>query len=417
ELSFKRRTGAVATTEDTPAEAALRAEVRAWMAVHAAPYGPADRHLRMVDTPERADAARRWQRTLDGGGWAVPTWPEAAGGRGLTANQARIVAEEETRYAVPSGNFHVATLMVGPTLMAHGTHEQQERFLPAIRRGEHLWCQLFSEPDAGSDLASLRTRALPDGDGWVVTGQKVWTSGARGADWAILLARTEPGSIRHHGITYFLCDMRLPGVEVRPLVQINRAAHFNEVHLDGVRIPADCVLGTVGEGWAVARTTLGAERMMIGSMNVADHVDDVVAASLRTGRGADPALRQALTALWVEGAVLRMLGDRVAAAVRRGGPVGPEASAVKLGLSRFMGRLGDTAMLALGAEGLLEGGDPSSRTDDSYGPLQDKFLGQWASRIGGGTEQIQRNLIAERALGLPRDPRPTAGSTPRPTGS
>ncbi len=393
--------------DDTPAEAALRAEVRAWMAEHAARFGPARRHVRMVDTAEQAAAARAWQRELDLGGWSVPTWPEAHGGRGLPAAMARVVHEEEARYATPTGLFQVATLMVGPTLMAHGTPEQQRRFLPAIRRGDEIWCQLFSEPDAGSDLASLRTRAVRDGDAWVVTGQKVWTSGAVAADRAILLARTEPGSRRHHGITYLLCDMAAPGVEVRPLVQINRAAHFNEVHLDAVRIPDDCVVGGVGDGWTVARTTLGAERMMIGSMNVADHVAEVVAAARRSGRAGDPAVRQHLADLHVRGTVLRYLGDRVAAAVRSGAPVGPEASTVKLGVSLFMARLGDVAMRALGGDGLLEGGEPGAAGHDGYGRLQDMFLGQWSSRIGGGTEQIQRNLIGERALGLPRDPRPT----------
>ncbi|HEY3000087.1 MAG TPA: acyl-CoA dehydrogenase family protein [Acidimicrobiales bacterium] len=399
----------VAVDGDTPAEAALRAEVRAWMAAHAAPYGPAERHIRLVDTPDVAAAARAWQRELAAGGWSVPTWPVEHGGRGLPSHLARIVREEETRYAVPAGMFQVATLMVGPTLMAHGTPAQQARFLPAIRSGEHLWCQLFSEPDAGSDLAGLRTRAERDGDAWVVTGQKVWTSGARGADWGILLARTGPAGSRHAGITYFLCDMRSAGVTVRPLTQINRAAHFNEVHLDGVRIPDNRVVGEVGEGWAVARTTLGAERMMIGSMNVGDYVGDVIAVARAGGRTGDSALRQDLVDLHIRGTVLRHLSDRVITAVRTGGPVGPEASTIKLGLSLFLGRLGDVAMRVLDGDGLLEGGVPLDATSDphaSYGRLQDMFLGQWSSRIGGGTEQIQRNLIAERALGLPRDPRP-----------
>jgi alkylation response protein AidB-like acyl-CoA dehydrogenase len=394
------------SADDTPAEAALRAEVRPWMEAHAARYGPATRHVRMVDTVEHAAAARAWQRELDDGGWGAPTWPHDLGGRGLSANEARIVREEMTRFAVPIGLFHVAILMVGPTLMAHGTPAQQRRFLPAMRRGEHIWCQLFSEPDAGSDLASLRTRAVRDGDEWVVTGQKVWTSGAVAADWGILLARTDAASSRHRGITYFLCDMRSPGVEVRPLVQINRAAHFNEVHLDEVRIPADRVVGEPGDGWTVARTTLGAERMMIGSMDVTDHVGDVIAAARRAGRAGDPVLRQDLVDLHVRGTVLRYLGDRVLTAVRTGGPVGPEASAIKLGLSTFMGRLGEVAMRVLAAEGLLEGGPAGATGHDTYGRLQDMFLGQWSSRIGGGTEQIQRNLIGERALSLPRDPRP-----------
>jgi alkylation response protein AidB-like acyl-CoA dehydrogenase len=392
--------------DDTPAEAALRAEVRAFMEEHAAPYGRATRHLRLVDTPQFAAPARAWQRTLAEGGWSVPTWPAELGGRGLSSNEARIVREEETRFAVPAGPFQVAALMVGPTLMAFGTPEQQRRFLPAIRQGDHLWCQLFSEPDAGSDLASLRTRAVRD-DGWVVTGQKVWTSGAATADWAILLARTEPDSERHQGITYFLCDMRSPGVEVRPIVQINRAAHFNEVHLDEVRIPVDCVVGEVGEGWSVARVTLGAERAMIGSMNVGDHIAALVDAAQASGRSDDPMLRQDLADVYIRGTVLRYLGDRVLTAVRTGGQVGPEASTIKLGLSRFMGRLGDVATRVLDADGLLEGGTAGSTGDATYGRLQYMFLGQWSSRIGGGTEQIQRNLIGERALGLPRDPRHT----------
>jgi alkylation response protein AidB-like acyl-CoA dehydrogenase len=393
--------------DDTPAEAALRAEVRAFMDEHAAPYGPATRHLKLDDTPAFAERGRAWQRTLASGGWSVPTWPAELGGRGLSSNEARIVREEETRYAVPAGLFQVSTMMVGPTLMACGTPEQQRRFLPAIRQGEHLWCQLFSEPDAGSDLASLRTKAVRDGDEWVVTGQKVWTSGAATADWAILLARTDPGSRRHQGITYFLCDMRSPGVEVRPLVQINRAAHFNEVHLDEVRIPAAGVVGEVGEGWSVARVTLGAERAMIGSMNVGDHITALIDAARASGRAGDPTLRQDLADVYIRGTVLRYLGDRVLTAVRTGGQIGPEASAIKLGLSRFMGQLGEVATRVLDGDGLLEGGVPGSTGNDSYGRLQDMFLGQWSSRIGGGTEQIQRNLIGERALGLPRDPRPT----------
>ncbi|MBN2624129.1 MAG: acyl-CoA dehydrogenase family protein [Acidimicrobiales bacterium] len=394
------------SADDTPAEAALRAEVRAWMEQHAARFGRAERHVRMIDTVEHGALARAWQAELDGGGWSVPTWPEAFGGRGMTSNEARIIREEETRYATPTGLFQVATLMVGPTLMAHGTPEQRDRFLPAMRRGEHIWCQLFSEPDAGSDLASLRTRAEREGGAWVVTGQKVWTSGAVASDWAILLARTEPGSVRHQGITYFLCDMRSPGVEVRPLVQINRAAHFNEVHLDRVVIPDDCVVGEVGDGWTVARTTLGAERMMIGSMNVADHVAELIAVARKAGRADDPLLRQDLVDVHIRGTVLRYLGDRVLEAVRTGGQVGPEASAIKLGLSTFMGRLGEVATRVLDGDGLLEGGPADAVGHDRYGRLQDMFLGQWSSRIGGGTEQIQRNLIGERALGLPRDPKP-----------
>jgi len=389
----------VTVDPDSPEEAALRAEIAAWMAEHAAPYGLAERHDRMHDDGDFAGRARAWQRTLDEGGWGAVQWPVEFGGRGFTPNQARIFREEQARYALPVGMSMVALTMVGPTLMAHGTPEQQQRFLPKIRSGEHLWCQLFSEPDAGSDLSSLRTRAERDGDEWVVHGQKVWTSGAATADWGILLARTEPGSARHEGITYFVLDMRSPGIEVRPIVQINRARHFNEVLLDGVRLPASAVVGEVGEGWKVARTTLGSERAAIGSMDLGGRVRTVIAAARRNGTDS-AALRADLADAWIRSEVLRLTSERVLAAVRSGGSPGPEGSVLKLGLSQVVGRLGDLAMRAGGGEVLLEGEGP-----DGYGELQDLFLSQWSQKIGGGTEQMQRNMISERVLGLPRDPR------------
>lgn len=368
------------------------------MAVHAAPYGPAERHDRMHDDADFAAASRRWQATLDSGGWGAVQWPLEFGGKGFTPNQARIFREEQARYALPIGMSMVALTMVGPTLMAHGTPEQQERFLGPIRSGEHLWCQLFSEPDAGSDLASLRTRAVQDGDGWVVDGAKVWTSGAATADWGILLARTDPTSSRHDGITFFLLDMAAPGIEVRPIVQSNRAKHFNEVRLDSVRIPAGSVVGEVGEGWKVARTTLGSERAAIATMDLEPRVRTVIDAARRTGRlAADPVLRAELVRLWIDATALRLTSERVLSAMRAGGMPGPEASVLKLALSTMLGRLGDVAMRA-DPQTLLDGTGP-----DGYGELQDLFLSQWASKIGGGTEQMQRNMISERVLGLPRD--------------
>ena len=303
--------------------------------------------------------------------------------------------------------------MVGPTLMAFGTPEQQTP-VPArpSARGEHLWCQLFSEPDAGSDLASLRTRAVRDGDEWVVTGQKVWTSGAAPPTGPSCSPAPSPTTKRHQGITYFLCDMRSPGVEVRPIVQINRAAHFNEVHLDEVRIPADCVVGEVGEGWTVARVTLGAERAMIGSMNVGRaHRRRSSTPPGRPVAADDPMLRQDLVDVHIRGTVLRYLGDRVLdrGAHRRPGRARGQhhqARAVDVhGPPRRRRHAG--ARRRRPARGRRPAG---STGDATYGRLQDMFLGQWSSRIGGGTEQIQRNLIGERALGLPRDPRPSMTS-------
>jgi len=282
----------------------------------------------------------------------------------------------------------------------------KQAYLPGMYRGDIVGCQLFSEPGAGSDLAGLQTRAERDGDEWVITGQKIWTSGAHHADRGILLARTDPDSTRHTGITYFLVDMDQPGVDVRPIVQINRARHFNEVYLDEVRVSDADRLGPLGEGWKVARTTLGAERAMIGSMRVDDRVDQLIAAARAAGTNTDPVLRQALADAHIRASVLGLTSDRVLGALRTGGAIGPEASILKLSLSTLFAQLGDLAMTILGPEGLLAGGDD----DDPYGALQDNFLGQWSVRIGGGTEQIQRNLISERALGLPRDPtneRPT----------
>lgn len=387
------------SSDDTAVEAAIRAEVRPWMEAHAARFGAGSGLRNLGDSVEFIETARAWQAELDGGGWGVPSWKPEFGGRGLSPAEVRVVKQEEARFDVPIGPYHVALSMVGPTIMQYGTDAQRERFLPSMRRGDHIWCQLFSEPDAGSDLASLRTRAVRDGDEWVVDGQKVWTSGARYADWGILLARTDPDSARHAGITYFLLDMATSGVEVRPLVQINREAHFNEVFLQEVRIPAANVLGDVGDGWTVARATLGAERMGIGTISMADRLERILVHARANGRLASPVVRDRAIDTWINSTLVTLTGDRVSHALRHGGEIGPEASVIKLALSNLVEQLGSLAMDVLGPEGVLEGTGPNG-----YGDLQDQFLGQWSSRIGGGTEQIQRNLIGERALGLPRDP-------------
>ncbi len=398
------------TIEDTAEEAALRAEVAEWMAEHAAKFGPALNRPQIGDSDEYAAKCRAWQAELAEGGWSVVTWPEQYGGRGFTADQARIVFEEQLRYAVPVGMLKVAVDMVGPTIMAHGTDEQKATLIDPVRTGEHLWCQLFSEPDAGSDLSSLRTSARLEGDEWVVNGQKVWTSGGTHADMGMLLARTDPDSYRHEGISYFLIDMKTPGIDVRPLVQINRAAHFNEVFLSDVRIPKSALIGEVGQGWTVARTTLSAERAMIGSMSVVDQVMNLVELGRKAGLTEDPVLRQRLAAAYTHAAIVGFTGDRIQAAVRSGGQVGPEGSILKLAISHMVEELGELAMAVAGNDGMLTGAADGER----YGLLQETFLGQWSSRIGGGTDQMQRNMIGERVLGLPRDQRPAAPPRPAP---
>jgi len=343
---------------------------------------------------------QEWQRKLYDAGWAGISWPEAHGGRGGTVGEARIFAREQARFEVDTGVFAVGIAMVGPTLMTHGTPAQQERYLRPLLRGDEVWCQLFSEPGAGSDLAGLRTRAERDGDEWVVNGQKVWSSGAHHSDLGILLARTDPDASKHRGITYFVLDMHSPGVEIRPLRQINGVAHFNEVFLTDVRIPHTNVVGEVDGGWTVAHTTLANERNLIGGGTTVGFRDFLRLAE-GEGRVGDPVLRQRLAAAYMRFEVIKYLGLRAQAAARRGGAPGPESSVLKLAVSRHVALNGDLALALEGPAGAL------LHDDAPHGGFwQQQFLGQWGVRIGGGTDQVQRNVIGERVLGLPAEPRP-----------
>jgi len=395
--------------DETPEERAFRAEARAWLAAHAPrrrPDADPGRFYSSADASPEADAehvaqCKAWQAQLYEGGWAGITWPKEWGGRGGTRDQERIFAEELSHFDVTVGVFAVGIGMVGPTIIAHGTDAQRERFLRPLLAGEEIWCQLFSEPGAGSDLAGLATRAVRDGDEWVVDGQKVWTSGAHHSDWGILLARTDPDVPKHRGITYFLLDMRTPGVEVRPLRQINGVAHFNEVFLTGVRVPHANVLGEVDGGWGVAMTTLANERSMIGSGGRVGW-PDVVALAQRSGAHTDPVVRQRLAESYTRFQIIKWLGWR--ARSRKGRGPGPESSVLKLAHSQRLGADGDLVLSMQGAAGMLLDADAVQQ-----GYWQQQFMAQWGSRIGGGTEQVQRNVIGERVLGLPGDVRVDKG--------
>ncbi|HEV8114767.1 MAG TPA: acyl-CoA dehydrogenase family protein [Acidimicrobiales bacterium] len=395
--------------DDTPAEAAVRAEALAWLESVAKRRGDGDGDWRSFRAKtDEADAAqlemaKAWQRTKFDAGWAAPHWPAEFGGQGRSGIEAGVVAEEEAAFDVAANFFVVGIDMAGPTLMAHGTPEQQRRFLEPMLRGDETWCQLFSEPGSGSDLASLGTRAERDGDDWVLTGQKVWTSSAHTSDWAICLARTDPTVAKHAGITYFLVDMRAPGVVVRPLRQIDGAIHFNEVFLDGVRVPHDRVVGDVGDGWRVAMTTLTAERTSIGGGGQTGW-REVAELARRFDRADDPLLRQEIARLATREMIQRWLVYRARTAVAKGGLPGPEASILKLVNSLQVEHLGALVMSIQGATGTLWHDDAPDG-----GFWQDIFLFQWSSRIGGGTENIQRNILAERVLGLPREPDPLKG--------
>jgi len=383
---------------DSPEEAAFRDHARTWLAQHAPLYS-ADASQWHDDLGGHVNACKKWQHVLYDNGWAGISWPKQFGGRGGTSLQASIFAEEQSKFDVATGSFAVSLGMVGPTLMAHGTPEQHEEFLQPMLRVDHVWCQLFSEPNAGSDLANIGTRAVLDGDTWIVNGQKVWTSFGQFSDYGILLTRTEPESPKHKGITYFILDMKSAGIEVRPLVQITGVAHFNEVFLSDVRIPAANVLGQVNNGWAVANTTLTSERAFIGGGGSSWTVEALIETAQKLGRTSDPRVRQKLAAAYARAQTLTYLGYRLRTASSLGLMPGPEMFVMKLAYARHWEKTMDTAMEILGADATLWG----EHSIDS-GQWQHHLLSQFAIRLGGGTNEIQQNIIGERGLGLPREP-------------
>jgi len=382
---------------DSPEEAAFRAECRAWLEANAPQrrYGTTlmDNLTDQADTPETVAAARAWQVRKLEAGWGAITWPKEFGGRGGGPMQQIIFDQEESGFDVPTRVLDIGLGLAGPTLLAHGTPEQKARWLPPLLRGEEIWCQLFSEPDAGSDLAALKTRAVADGDDWVVSGQKVWTSGAHHAHWGMLLARTDPNVPKSKGITYFVLDMRSKGVEVVPLRQMTGGAHFTEVFFDEVRVPADCVIGTVNGGWAVGRTTLFSERALVGRMLGNDSMtSDLI--DLATAGGSRPAAldRDELARLYALASIVRYSGYRVLTSISKMGIPGLEATTLKLQVGELFAR---AAGLALRMEGA--GGMGRSR-------WVEMLLSAPALRLGGGTDEIMKNLIGEMVLGLPREP-------------
>ena len=348
---------------------------------------------------ERVKAAQTWQAFLYDSGWAGITWPRQHGGRGGTIVEQMIFNQELAHYDVPGNVFAQGIGMAGPTLIAHGSQEQKERFLGPMLRGDELWCQLFSEPGAGSDLAALSTRAIRDGEEFVVNGQKVWTSSAHYSDWGILLARTDVDVPKHRGITYFLVDMRSPGIDIRPLRQITGTAHFNEVFLTDLRIPAANVVGDVNRGWNVTMTTLTSERTLIGG-GAADPMSGLLQLARRFGGCDDPVVRQRLADTYIRHQLVRFLGWRVQSAISQGRAAGPESSVMKLAHTSALTRVADLSLALEGAAGTLMPSDDAEVRSWAFG-----FLSQFASKIGGGTDEVQRNIVGERVLGLPGDPR------------
>jgi len=392
---------------DTDDQAAFRAEVRSFLEQHAQlKHGDErdwSRNGASTD-PEIAEEFRlrcqAWQQLLADEGWAGITWPTAFGGRGGTAVQQMIFNQELARVDATSGFFTASQALVGPTIMTHGTPEQQHRYLGPLLRGDEIWCQLFSEPGAGSDLSALGCRAVRDGDEFMVNGQKVWTSQAQHATWGILLCRTEPSVPKHDGITFFVLDMSSPGIDVRPLVQAQGVAHFNEVFLDDVRIPAANVIGEINEGWKVARTTLRNESSMISGAGQATTFINVRAVAERVGRTNDPLVRQELARVWTNEQILRYLQLRTQTAVASGRrELAVHGSLLKNMFTKTLAHRVTLAVDLQGPEGTLWDDAEAS------GFWQYQCLNQFASRIGGGTEEVHRNNLAEQALGLPREQR------------
>ena len=384
----------------SPEDEQYRLKLRTWLAANLPKEVP----------PSEQDAEfayrRAWQRQLYDGGWVGINWPKEYGGQGATLIQQAIYAQEMTRAKAPQPANGLGISIVGPTLMHHGTEAQKKRYIPKILSGEEIWCQGFSEPNSGSDLASLQTKAVQDGDDFVVNGQKIWTSLGQYADWCILLVRTDSNAPKHRGISYLLVDMHSPGITVRPLKQITGNSEFNETFFDNVRVPKQNLVGEINEGWRIAMTTLTYERgisSLATQVRIKQHLDDMIDYARTTQRNGgtlahDPVLRQQLARAYIGVEIMLLNLYRGITTRLRGKPAGPEASLDKLYWSEL-----DKWMQEFGME--LQGPYSQLMEGSKYaveGDWQYNFLRSRAGTIYSGTSEIQKNIIGERVLGLPK---------------
>jgi len=371
----------------TPEEQAFRDEVRGWL--DANHPGPAPEG----DDQARFEFEREWQGKLHDAGWAGISWPKEYGGRGASLIEQVIFSEEMARAKAPRPANVLGLVMGGPVVIAHGTEEQKERFLEPILSAEEIWCQGFSEPESGSDLASLKTKAVPQNGGWRITGQKVWTTFAHEAKWCMLLARSDPDAPKHKGLTYFILDMEQDGVEVRPLRQLTGEAEFNEIFMEGAHAPEENLIGGIGNGWNVAITTLMHERAGLGAASaiaLRRELDELIGLIRERGLGEDPLIRDRIARLQIAAEALRLGGLRTLTQTMRTGIPGPEGSLAKWEWADANQALTELATEVLGPEGL-------ERTEWSY-----RFLRARANSIEGGTTEVMKNIVAERVLGLPK---------------
>ena len=389
--------------QDTPAEAAFRAEARAWLKANA----PTKEEL---TDPDEVQAAKQWQKRKYDAGWACIRWPKEYGGRDASAIEQVIWNQEESKFRTPENVFAIGQGMAAPTLMTWASDEHKRKHLPPLASGEHIWCQLFSEPASGSDLAALRTRAEKDGDEWVINGQKTWTSGAHFSDYGILVVRTDPTVPKHQGLSYFFLDMKSPGIETRPIKQISGDANFNEVYFTNVRVPDDQRLGAVGQGWEVALLTLMNERMALGGIGGGMGFRQVFDLARRVEIDGEPAIadrgvRAKLASWYAQEAGLKYTGYRALSALSRGETPGPENSIGKLVAAAKTQDMASFAMDLLDLSGAI--------TDPAYAEARGIFPGAFMAapggRIAGGSDEIMLNILAERVLGLPQDVRVDKG--------
>jgi alkylation response protein AidB-like acyl-CoA dehydrogenase len=385
---------------------AFRTEVREWLAANLTGAFKDAGHIGGSGREHEGHEIRHeWEKVLGAAGWTCLGWPKQFGGRGATLNQQVIFNEEYVKVNAPARVGHIGEGLIGPTLIAYGTPEQQARFLPKIVSGDELWCQGYSEPNAGSDLANVQTKAVLDGDKWIINGQKVWTSLAVQSDWCFVVVRTDSSASKHAGLSFVLVPMDQPGVEIRPIIQATGTSEFNEVFFSDAETDASNIVGQPGQGWEVANALLGFER---GVATLAQQIQfereygQVLRMAQANGGSQEPVMRQRLAQSWIGLKLLRYTALRMLTNMGDGAP-GPEASISKLAWANWHRSLGELAVDVQGIAGLVAEGAPYELTGE-----QALFLFTRSDTIYGGSNQIQRNIIGERALGLPREPKPPA---------
>ena len=394
---------------DTPQEAEFRAKCRAWLEANAELKTKKTNSAKNMNVGNKSllEAAAEWQKKKYDAGWAMIHWPKEFGGIGATPIERIIWAQEESKFNVPKGVYEIGLGMAGPVMMEYATDEQKERYLPPMAEGKEIWCQLFSEPSAGSDVAGLRSKAVQDGENWIVNGQKVWTSGAHFSDFGILVVRHDPSLEKHKGLTFFFVDMKSPGIEVKPIKQLTGGSSFNEVYFNDVVIPDSQRLGEIGDGWKVAITTLMNERLAVGDADGGDANEAFELAKKHDKDGEqlidNNAVRESIADWYCEASGLKNTKLRTMSALSRGDTPGPEASITKIVSANKLQAIGNFGMDSSDMSGML------MDEESDFIKFQMAWMGAAGLRIAGGTDEILKNIIAERVLGLPQEARADKG--------